>query len=398
MSDDKLTHNDIKELMANPTAETKIRVIEKLSGQYNSKGFTDSQVRLAEQIFRLLLHQAEIDVRRALSENIMASDAIPHDVVSALANDVAEVSMPVLEFSEVLTEDDLKNIIENSEESTDKARVIARRNELSQGVSSALVGTQDEQVVGTLLQNDNAEISDQSFSRVIGQFSNNENIIDSLITSGKAGQNVLEEMSAAVSQALQEKLEDKYKGSFKEIGEIFQQRAKSGKNRVLAIDPLPKEVFDFLEKAEKDGLFAQENYTRSRVYKAMEGLDIMGKLSPLPALSMGCLSLFVMSIARLTGLPYSNVQKLVRDDKGVEALYNQAALPAKMMDAAKAIIRTIIKMDAYAKERGDDTMRAQNNPPLLIKELVKLSKEQSIIGLAPFMEVIRGHIEYQKNN
>src|SRR3546814_13734751 len=72
---------------------------------------TDAERRLAEDIFRKLAADAELLVREALSANLKTTADLPHDLALALARDVDSVSLPMLKYSEVLTDDDLISIV-----------------------------------------------------------------------------------------------------------------------------------------------------------------------------------------------------------------------------------------------------------------------------------------------
>ncbi len=53
----------------------------------------------------------ELRVREALAAHLKNSPDLAHDVAVALARDVDSVSLPMLKFSEVLTDEDLIEIV-----------------------------------------------------------------------------------------------------------------------------------------------------------------------------------------------------------------------------------------------------------------------------------------------
>ena len=49
-------------------------------------------------------------VRDALSENLKENPNVPHEVALSLAQDVDQVSLPVLQYSEILSDQDLTEV------------------------------------------------------------------------------------------------------------------------------------------------------------------------------------------------------------------------------------------------------------------------------------------------
>ena len=121
---------------------------------------SDTERQLAEEIFLIMFKDAEVRVREALAQNLKESPNIPHDVAVILAQDVKQVALPVLQFSDVQTDDDLIAII--SSQSPEKQVAIFKRSTVSENVSDALVETGNEDAVTNLVSNEGAEISERS--------------------------------------------------------------------------------------------------------------------------------------------------------------------------------------------------------------------------------------------
>lgn len=393
----RLTPEDVKALVENPKdTDAKIRIIQKLSGQYsNTKNLTEAQVKLAEQIFRLLISHAEVEVRKVLSENLMTSKNVPQDVVLSLARDVEEVALPVLEFSEILSDEDLIDIIKSSE-STARQMAIASRGEVSEGVSGALVETSNEDVVDNLLQNDNAAISEDSFEKVVTAFPKSEKIVDSMITRGSLSSNIIERMTYTVSTAIQKKLEKKYQSTFKEINTFFQESGEVAASKFMGMQIIDKELADLVDRLdEKEQLENALHPVSGRLAQLLNGLEQVGKITPLSALARGHLVLFAISIARLTSVPYSNVKKLLGDKEGgLKALYERAQLPMKMFDAVQFVSNVITSINKEHKEKG--TPRVSSDLYLLMKTIINESKGRQIRNLGHFVSIIQHHIKEEQ--
>src|SRR3546814_15651310 len=99
---------------------------------------TEVERTLAEDIFRRLVADAEVLVRQALAANLKTTADLPHDLAVALARDVDSVSLPVLKYSEVLTDDDLIEIV-RIENAAAQPVPIAPRRSVSTALADALL-------------------------------------------------------------------------------------------------------------------------------------------------------------------------------------------------------------------------------------------------------------------
>lgn len=134
-------------------------------------GLTQSERnRVREQALTILdalaADQAPM-VRAVLAEEISRSNAVPHHVVRALAEDpVLAVCGPILEYSPLLSDADLSEIIEVSRVSG-AINCIARRPTVSGDLSAAVVASGSESAVAALLGNANAQIREDTLDAII---------------------------------------------------------------------------------------------------------------------------------------------------------------------------------------------------------------------------------------
>lgn len=95
-------------------------------------------------------------IRAIVSEHLKSSDQVPKDIVLQLAQDLETiVAAPVLQFSPLLSDQDLLAIIAAGRESG-ALSAIAKRRALGADVSEAVAQTLDPKAVGALLANDSA--------------------------------------------------------------------------------------------------------------------------------------------------------------------------------------------------------------------------------------------------
>lgn len=122
---------------------------------------------LAIQTLELLAQDELARIRAELSEALKSASNVPHHLIKQLARDVELiVSGPVLQFSPLLTDEDLREIVASSAQSG-ALTAIARRVGLSAGVSDVIVATRDVSAVAALLANGSAQIREETLDLIL---------------------------------------------------------------------------------------------------------------------------------------------------------------------------------------------------------------------------------------
>ena len=83
-----LTEADVQRLLASPSGDVRAETAEKVAKAFDPGGLTKEERSLAEEIFRVMVKDAEVMVREALSRNLKASTSLPHDVAMSPAKDI----------------------------------------------------------------------------------------------------------------------------------------------------------------------------------------------------------------------------------------------------------------------------------------------------------------------
>ena len=389
---EKLSQQDVEVLTKSKDVESKIEVINKISGQYRDKAFTGKEQGLAEEIFRLLMRYAEIGVRKSIAENLMSADFVPRDILLSLAKDIDDVSRPILEFSELLTDDDLIDIV-SSASSMESQLAVSRRNSLSESVSAALVNTERGEVVGSLLENSTAQISESSLVKVIDSFSNKEEVIEALVTRGSIPSELVVQLTKKVSTVIRSKLEKKYNCSLDKISNLFAEGGEIAAFRFGNMKLFGNDLIELINMLEANGQMEQAlDPLHGKLTFILNDLEPIGQFVPISAVALGNKTMFEICMCRIAGVKYSNVSKLISDlDIGLKALYEKAGLPEPLFDAVRFAIHVINGMDEEAKKFG--TARARDNLHEYIKHLITQSKGKKIRNLSGFISIIRKHIE-----
>jgi uncharacterized protein (DUF2336 family) len=130
----------------------------------------EEQVRVREGMIEVLERLAQDHlpkVRRILAHELKASPALPRKIALQLAHDAdALVSVPIVEYSPLLRDEDLLEIMATSKVSG-VLEAVARRSGVSEPIADALVASLDIPAVSALLINPNAQIREQTLDMII---------------------------------------------------------------------------------------------------------------------------------------------------------------------------------------------------------------------------------------
>jgi uncharacterized protein (DUF2336 family) len=322
---ERLTQADVARLLDDSSPRARAQTTAKIAAEFDAASLSEAERQIAEQIFRTLVKDTEVLVREALSAHLKATPELPHDVALALARDVDSVALPVLKFSEVLTDDDLIGIVRGQEPA--KQVAIAQRSGVSEAVSDALVETGNEAAVAQLVGNEGAELSEGALDRVIEDFKDSTSVSDSLARRPNLPPIIAERVVSALTERLQAYLVSKHDVSADVASTlIFQARERA---TVTLIDYGSSE-------AELENLIDQLHHKE--------------RLTPsllLRALCVGDLNFFERAMSKLTDLPLQNVRILIHDKGmlGLEPLYLRARMPKSLFPAFRAAISLVVETD-----------------------------------------------------
>lgn len=361
-----LTEGDVRKLLSEPVAETRVALARKIGRGYGSGELSKKELEVAEQIFRLLLKDTTVQVRSALAESLKDDPSVPKDIIKTLAKDVDEVSTPVIESSTVLEDDDLIELIKNNTEIT-KHIAIANRKHVSYSVADALVETENEQVVGSLVLNEGAEISEKGFKKALMDFPQSSLIPGNMSKRSNLPVSVVENLLNIVSDAVAQELKGKYKGVARRLDEEAQKTREKMTLTLLETTVEPKEVQAMVNQLHQNG-----------------------RLTPsiiLTALCRGNFNFFEISLAKMADIPTTNARKLINDKGalGFRSLYKKAGLPESMFDACRLLLEVLRDL-AKREEFKPGSIHFANR---IIEQILVRSDGQEIDNLSYIIALIR---------
>jgi hypothetical protein len=132
---------------------------------YVSDRCDDEQVAQYDEVLCQLAELVEVEARTHVANILAPLERAPGNVVVKLANDTYDVARPLLEFSNVLSDDDLIEIVASKGEEHRVA--IAGRQNVPQRVGEAIVEHGGSTSVGTLVRNATAELGPSTLERLV---------------------------------------------------------------------------------------------------------------------------------------------------------------------------------------------------------------------------------------
>ena len=170
-----------------------------------------SRVReLALQAIEVLAKDQLPRVRAILAEELKHAVNAPVAVIRALAEDVeAIVSAPILEYSPLLSDIDLLEIIHKGAVS-ERLAAIARRLGVTAPVSDAIVQTLDTPAVATLLGNNSAQIREETLDAIVDHAPHVELWHEPLVQRAELSVRAMRRIAGFVAASLIQKLADRH--------------------------------------------------------------------------------------------------------------------------------------------------------------------------------------------
>jgi len=149
-------------------------------------------------------------VRQMLAEEVKSLDCVPKHIVDKLARDVEVVSAPILEYSPLLSDSDLIDIITTAQ-ARHALAAIAKRRPLSENVSEAIADAMDIPSVAALLSNSHAKIRQQTFDKIVDHAEKIRDWHEPLVLRNDLSQRAVKRIASFVSTSLIEQLASTHK-------------------------------------------------------------------------------------------------------------------------------------------------------------------------------------------
>ena len=158
--------------------------------------------KMTFQVLETLANDQLTRVRQIVAEEIKRADNVPQNIVDSLARDVELiVAAPILEYSPLLSDDDLMEIIQSSTTSG-AISAISKRAAVSPDVSDAIFAARDIPAVEQLLANKNAQIREETLDQIVDQAADKKSWHKPLVDRPLLSQQAMRHIAGFVSLSL----------------------------------------------------------------------------------------------------------------------------------------------------------------------------------------------------
>lgn len=314
----RLTETDIRRLVRGANPDERSTAAHKLCRSMERVALSEDDRAAAQDIIRVLASDAAEQVRRALAVTLKSSRLVPPDVAARLARDVESVALPILNWSPVITDQDLIAVLRGGSKA--KQVAIARRPRVTSDVAAVIVSECCEAAVQAVCANDNAQLGVRALDTAIERFSQSDDVASAIANRRSLPPSVKEKLLALVSDDM--------------------------RRRLLAAHALRPDVAADLAAA------ARERATVDVIDQAVVSEDLVElvghlarerRLSPsllLRAVGRGQMAFFEHAIAELAGVAHHRTWLMIHDagPLGLRAIYDRAGLPSRLFPAFRAAV------------------------------------------------------------
>jgi uncharacterized protein (DUF2336 family) len=262
-----------------------------------SSSVSDREKNLMFKILESLVKELEASVRSDVAKLLAHRGDVPQSIITHLANDEFSVASPILTHSELLREVDLIQIIKDR--TVEYQLAITLRREISEGVSEALVATGHEDVIVSLLENRDAQLSESTMEYLVEESKRVDTFQEPLVRRHDLPNNLAGKLYGWVSAALREEIVSKYDLPQEIIDDLRTKLTAANSRDVKEeSETLPQATLDLVEQLKA---------------KDMVNVDVL-----LAALEQGEVSLVLGVFVEMTGLKVRFAKDIIFDGNGEE--------------------------------------------------------------------------------
>jgi uncharacterized protein (DUF2336 family) len=335
-----LTMTDIQKLARNPSASARASIAGKVASTYTAGVFNEREKMLAMEILRTLARDTEVRVRREISVHLRDALSVPRDLIRQLAEDVAEVATPLLQYSFALTEEELVEIVRATREVA-KLVAVASRESISGELTEALLETRVHEVFEAVLANRGAVVLDRHIFKHWDILETEGALLDVLVARGGLSLVVAEKLYSTVTSELKNKL-----------AEMYHLPA-------VVVDDAAEETHEWGMLGLAESASEGEPATDAELENFVHHLHVSDRLNyslVIRALCTGNLQFFEAALARLAGVPRCNARMLIFDDGplGFKAIYEKAQMPEGFYPAIHALLKISLEETSYGRFKRED--------------------------------------------
>lgn len=314
----------LTQLAGNPQSVPRGDIYLAVASLYHSQStrLTERERVLMREILQRLTTDVEMAIRIALAERLADDDTAPLDLILLLADDHIEVARPVILRSGRLNDTDLLSIITRADE--DRQAICAARPHIGEPVCEALVRSNSESVLVTLVRNATAHIGTAAFETLVEKSRHIAVLQDPLGRREDLPANLATRMCDWVSDVLKTHIEQ---------------------NFPIVPKGIETEVDHAAESIQKPPALSGEAATSA--HKLVTKLAAAGQLRAgflLRVLHQGQIDLFEIAFATLLDLDIPRTRRVLYENGAA-----QVALACRAVGIDRCVFSTVFNLSRQAK-------------------------------------------------
>ena len=276
----------------------------------------DKVSEMVLEIVNILAKDQAMKVRRIIAEEVKTLDNLPEQLIEQLAWDAeSEVAMPVLEYSPLLSDRQLIEIIRSGIDGG-ALEAIAQRHKLSVPVSDAVVRCRDEGATTALMGNLSATIDEETFLNVSDMASRSPQVCEKLIERNDLMLSTIRRVATFVGNAV--------------IARVLERNERRLKLKEDEVRDIRQNVTERIMKGHADNESLPGEEARVKVEKLFAD-DKLNDKAIGKAIDKGDRWFIIHGLALLTGFSWENIRDALnsKSGKSVAAITWKAGLSAE---------------------------------------------------------------------
>lgn len=220
-------------------------------------------------------------VRAVIAEAIKSSDKVPKHIVDKLARDVeAIVCGPILQYSPLLNDDDLREIIAAGASGA-AIEAIANRPAVSEEIAEDIAASLEVPAIAALLTNKNAQIREDTLDQIIAQAESVEALHKPVALRPHLSIRAMKRVAGFVASALVHAMMDQAgleEEQAEDILDRVRDRLAGEKVAESEQQKLAKTALDYFQRGMLDDKFVVEQIEKNRRELLVQCLAVMADL------------------------------------------------------------------------------------------------------------------------
>ncbi len=266
------------EALSNETSSEKRRdVLHRVTDLFfmTTEQQTPDDITTFGNVMERIAYELEVEARAELSERISEIDKAPRRLVCRLATDDIAVARPVLERSNVLTDDDLIQIAKTRGQT--HLHAISKRPALTSPVTDVIVERGESPVLQEVTQNKGAEFSSTGLGVLAEKARTDGKLLTALGSRGDLPPDLMQEIKQRVAQKIKSEMAEKYSES--DMADLDSLVDESAAN--LDLDSFKKSNDELKELAHQERLTEDDIVRLAKAKRLTETVHALSVLTGL---------------------------------------------------------------------------------------------------------------------